>query len=234
MPPGTPNVRLALLGILTLSLAVRLWGIGDRLPDPSLGVRAFDDGVVEETDRVTMGMAWSMWEGGTKPLDLNPHTGGWPALSAYFTLGVQVLCRGWFAATHPGAGAVAFARWAEAHWDSLFLVGRCAGALVGVTTVALTFALGSALVAPAAGIIAALLLAMNPLHILTSQHVGDPNLLALFFVLVAGLSIVRVARGGGLRDSIAAGAASRAGGGEQVRAGRVGACPRDGPRERGG
>ncbi|HYR69240.1 MAG TPA: hypothetical protein VER77_05110, partial [Candidatus Dormibacteraeota bacterium] len=100
--------------------------------------------MVEETDRATMGIAWSMWQGGTRPIDFNPHTGGWPGLSVYLALGIQLLSGAWFAATHPGAGAAAFARYAEAHWDSLFLAARCAGVLVGVATVALTFQLGLA------------------------------------------------------------------------------------------
>ncbi len=197
--------RPGLLLLLSVSLVVRLWGITDRLPNPSLGIRVFDDSVVEETDRVTMGMAWSMWQGGTGPIDLNPHTGGWPALSAYLTLGVQMSCGAWFAVTHLGAGAAAFARYAEAHWDSLFLAARCVGVLVGVLSVALTFGLGSALLGEGAGLAAGLLLALNPLHIQTSQHVGDPNLLALLFVLIAARAIVRLAESGALRDSVTAG-----------------------------
>jgi hypothetical protein len=206
-PNASPFPRLALLAVLAVALLVRLWGIADRLPNPSVGISAFDDSVVEETDRVTMGMAWRMWQGGMGPVDLNPHTGGWPGLSAYLALGVQLLCRAWFAATHPGAGAAAFAGYAQAHWDSLFLVGRWIGALVGVATVALTFQLGSALLGAGAGLAAAFLLALNPLHIQTSQHVADPNLLALLFVLVAALSIVRLTKRAALRDSVMAGAA---------------------------
>lgn len=200
-------VRPGVFAVLAVALLIRVWGITDRLPDPSLGIRVFDDSVVEETDRVTMGLAWNMWQGGTHSIDLNPHTGGWPALSAYLALGGQLLCRAWFAGTHPGAGAVAFARYAEAHWDSIFLVGRWIGVLVGVATVALTFALGSSLLGAGAGLAAGLLLALNPLHIQTSQHVSDPNLLALLFVLIAALAIVRLVDRGALRDSVAAGAA---------------------------
>src|SRR2546427_5535585 len=196
-----------LLVVLALALLIRLWGINDRLPNPALGIRVFDDSVVEETDRVTMGLAWSMWQGGTKPIDLNPHTGGWPGLSAYLTLGVQMLYRAWFTVSHPGAGAAAFAQYTEDHWDSLFLAARCVGALIGAATVALTLELGAALLGPGAGFASALLLALNPLHIQTSQHVSDPNLLALLFVLVAARSILRLAEGGGLRDSVTAGAA---------------------------
>ena len=196
----------ALLAVVAVALLVRLWGVTDRLPDPSIGVRVFDDSVVEETDRVTMGLAWNMWQGGTRPVDLNPHTGGWPGLSAYLTLGAQLLCRAWFAVTNPGADAAAFARYAEAHWDSIFLAGRCLGVLLGVATVVLTFGLGSALLGSTAGLAAALLLALNPLHIQTSQHVSDPNLLALFFVLVATRAIVRLAERITISDSIVAGA----------------------------
>ncbi|HEY6148066.1 MAG TPA: glycosyltransferase family 39 protein, partial [Thermoanaerobaculia bacterium] len=56
------------------------------------------------------------------------------------------------------------------------------------------------------GLLAGLLLALNPLHVMTSQHIADPNLLALVFVLLASLAMVRVAERGETRDSIIAGA----------------------------
>lgn len=198
---------LAVLAILAGALVIRLWGIADRLPDPSLGIRVFDDSVVEETDRVTMGMAWGMWRGGTQPFDPNPHTAGWPALSAYLTLATQVAFRAWHAVAHPGAGSLAFAGYVEAHWDQFFLWGRVISALLGVATVALTFLLGSSLLNRSAGLGAAILIGLNPLHIATSQHVSDPNLLALLFVLVAACGILGVVKSGSLRDSAIAGAA---------------------------
>src|SRR5437870_13798168 len=80
-----------LLVVLALALLIRLWGINDRLPNPALGIRVFDDSVVEETDCVTMGLAWSMWQGGTKPSELNPPSAGWPGFSSSVTLVGQVL-----------------------------------------------------------------------------------------------------------------------------------------------
>ena len=41
-----------LLALLGLSLAIRLWGITDRLPDASLRINVLDDSVIEETDRM--------------------------------------------------------------------------------------------------------------------------------------------------------------------------------------
>jgi tetratricopeptide (TPR) repeat protein len=194
------------LAIVFLSLALRLWGVGDHLPDPTLGINVLDDTAVEETDRTTSGRAWAMWEGGTKPLDLNPHTAGWPALSFYAALGLQYGYKLVFLAGHPDAGAAAYSEHVHVASNRMFLFARITSALVGVASVYLTFLAGAALWGRAAGLLAAVLLAMNPLHILTSQHIADPNLLALFFVLVATLAMIRVSRGGSTADSIVAGA----------------------------
>src|SRR3982751_5476256 len=82
-PPRKPRrgVKLdpLLLTILAVTLAVRLWGIADRLPDPTLGVNPMvGNTAVDEGDRRAMNFAWGMWRGGAAPLDLNPRTGDWP------------------------------------------------------------------------------------------------------------------------------------------------------------
>ena len=192
--------------LLALALAIRLWGIGDRLPDPTLGINVLDDSAVEETDRTTMGRAWQMWMGGTKDLDLNPHTGGWPGLSFYVGLGIQVSYKAYYTATHPGTTPAAFAAQVNTGSNWMFLYGRVLSALIGVWTVFLAFRLGSRLGGRVAGLGTGLLVAMNPLHVMTSQHIADPNLLALLFVLFAALAMTSVAERGKTRDSIIAGA----------------------------
>ena len=192
--------------LLALALAVRLWGIGDRLPDPTLGINVLDDSAVEETDRTTMGRAWQMWGGGNKALDLNPHTGGWPGLSFYLGLGIQMTYKAHYVATHPGTTAEQFSEHISEGSNRMFLYGRVLGALIGVVTVFLAFLLAARLGGRTAGLGTGLLVALNPLHVMTSQHIADPNLLALLFVLLAALAMTRVAEHGKLRDSIAAGA----------------------------
>jgi len=196
-----------LLGIVALALALRLWGIHDRLPDASLGVHVLDDSAVEETDRTTVGRAWAMWRGGAQAFDPNPHTGGWPALSFYFTLALQFLFK-LYASLSSGASSAAQlqAHIVGTESASFFLFARIVGALIGTLTVFLTYRLGSASLGRGVGFLAALLLATNPLHALTSQHVSDPNLLALLFVLLAAGALLRVAAQPTLRDSILAGA----------------------------
>ena len=123
---AAPRARLdpLALGPSALALAIRIWGIGDRLPDPTLGINVLDDSAVEETDRTTMGRAWQMWNGGTKPLDLNPHTGGWPGLSFYVGLGIQMTYKAYFVARTPGATAAQFIDHVSKGSNQMFLYGR--------------------------------------------------------------------------------------------------------------
>ncbi len=196
-----------LLALLGLSLAVRLWGIGNRLPDASLRINVLDDTVVEETDRTTMGRAWALWRGGTQAFDPNPHTGGWPALSFYLTLGLQYLYKLYFSFTSGGTTAADFQQHVASRGAApLFLFARIVGALIGTLTVYLTYRVGARVAGRAVGFLAGLLLAANTLHIFTSQHVSDPNLLALLFVLLGAPPLLRVVEGGSTRDMVAAGA----------------------------
>ena len=205
--PGPVRPDWVLLALLGLSLAIRLWGIHDRLPDHSLGINVLDDSVVEETDRTTMGRAWLMWRGGTKATDLNPHTGGWPSLSFYLTLGLQHLYKVYYSFTSADAGAASFQRHvAGAGASPMFLFARVVDALIGTLTVFLTYRIGALTLGRAVGLMAGLFVATNTLHVLTSQHVSDPNLLALLFVLLATPPLIRVVEGGTARDSILAGA----------------------------
>jgi len=197
-----PSIDRALLFILIASALLRLWGIGDRLPDASLGINVIDDTAIEETDRTTIMRSWAMWRGGLQDFDLNPHTGGWPALSFYVTLGVQIVYKSWYGFVNSGATAVEFAEHVQRDSAALFLLARLVNAAIGVLSVLLTWRLALPLAGRTGAILAALFLAANPLHILTSQHISDPNLLGLVFVALAAAAMARVAEGGGIRDSV--------------------------------
>jgi len=196
-----------LLALLGLTLAIRLWGIHDRLPDASLHINVLDDSVIEETDRTTIGRAWTLWRCGTRPFDPNPHTGGWPALSFYLTLAIEYVYKLYFSFASGGASAAEFQKHVAGEGAApMFLLARIVGALIGTITVYLTYRIGSRIGGRTVGLLAGLLVATNTLHVLTSQHVSDPNLLALLFVLLATLPLLRVVGGGTWRDSVEAGA----------------------------
>jgi tetratricopeptide (TPR) repeat protein len=196
-----------LLLLLGFTLAIRLWGIHDRLPDGTLGINVLDDSAIEETDRTTMGRAWSLWRGGTKPFDPNPHTGGWPALSFYLTLGLQYVFKLYVAWSRGGISADVFQNYVATQGAApMFLFARIVGALIGVLTVYLTYRIAAKWLGRTVGLLAGLFLAANTLHVFISQHVSDPNLLALLFVLLATPPLLRLVEGGTLRDSVTAGA----------------------------
>jgi len=199
------SIDRALLAILVLSTLLRLWGISDRLPDASLGINVIDDTAIEETDRTTIMRSWAMWQGGMRSFDLNPHTGGWPALSFYLTLGIQILYKAWYGFLHAGVTTADFAQHVQRDSAGLFLLARIVNAMIGILSVALTWRLALPIAGRTGAILAAAFLATNPLHILTSQHISDPNLLALVFVALATAAMAKVAEGGGTRHSVLAG-----------------------------
>jgi hypothetical protein len=199
------RTRIGLTFCLGLALALRLWGVADRLPDPTLGINVIDDSVVEEADRTTMARAWAMWGGGALPLNLDPQTAGWPGLSFYVALVAQVAYRGYWQLFEGGGGTEQFVRHAAAHPDRLILFARLFGVTLGVLTVWVTYRVGRSLLTPGVGLIAALLLAVNPLHVLTSQHTSDPNLLATLFALLATVPLCTIGSNGRLAPSILAG-----------------------------
>jgi tetratricopeptide (TPR) repeat protein len=184
-----------LIGLMALALAVRLWGIADRLPDPTLGLNPIiGDTSVDEGDRRAMLYAWEMWQGGTQPLNLNPRTGDWPGLPFYVTLGLQLVYRAYDSVAHGNSTTGEFARHVTINPAGMFLFARFFNVLIGVLTIFLTYRLGSRLGGRRVGLISALLLAFTPFHILISQRVSDPNLLALLFVLLASIALVGESR----------------------------------------
>ena len=205
MTKPSPGRDWLLVAVLGLALALRVWGVRDRLPDPTLGIKLIDDSAVEETDRTTMGRAWTMWGGGTHHLDLNPHTAGWPAFALYLTLGIQALYAAGYALTSGNGDILALARDSPASMPGLFLFGRLFGVAIGVASVYLAFGLAARISSRFVAQATAFLLAVNTLHTLTSQHVSDPNLLALLFTLLAAQSLIDICERRRLRDSIKAG-----------------------------
>ena len=192
--------RVLISAILLLALAVRIWGLDDRLPDASLGIAPIDDSVVEESDRTEMYRAWAMWEGGAKPLSLDPGTVGWPSLSFYLTLAIQMAYRVAWSMMHRGADTAAFVEHFATDPGSLFLAARAVGVLVGVWSIFLLYRVGRAATNKSTAVVAALFLALNPLHVELSQHVSDPNLLASALTLLLAPPLIRVSSDPGIRS----------------------------------
>jgi hypothetical protein len=104
---------------------------------------------------------------------------------------------GWF----PSVQSFADAIYHDPTW--VMLPGRVAMALFGAGCVWLTYSLAAALFDRRVGLAAAAFLALNPVHIHYSQLIRT-DIMATFFMLLAMLSAVRIARDGRWRDHVLA------------------------------
>jgi 4-amino-4-deoxy-L-arabinose transferase-like glycosyltransferase len=103
------------------------------------------------------------------------------------------------------ADTAAFAHAAFENPAMLFVPARLAMALIGVGVVGLTYLVGRRLAGTATGLIAALLLAINALHIAWSQVIRT-DIHASLFMLACVLFSIRAGTDGRLKDYLLAGA----------------------------
>lgn len=146
----------AAVGLVTAAgLALRLWNLGAGLPD-----------LPQPDEPTIVGLAVSFRHG-----DLNPHFFGYPTLWPY---AIFAAFGGFFLV---GKVLGVFASVAEFQTryvvdpSPFFLLGRFLSAALGTATIPITYRLGADLLAsPRAGLLAAVLLAIAPLHVEYSHY----------------------------------------------------------------
>jgi 4-amino-4-deoxy-L-arabinose transferase-like glycosyltransferase len=174
-----------LLAVLALALVLRLDGIGWGLPYSF--VNADESTVVPKAFNVARG-------------HLNPQFFFYPSLYFYLLGGLYVLATPLL--------------WLLQHGNPLsmgsyvvdpgpyFLLGRLLSAAFGTASVYLAYRLGRAAYGRAAGLVAALFLAVTPLHVVYS-HMAVTDVTATAFSLLALLLLLQAARGRGRRWLVA-------------------------------
>ena len=181
---------LALAAILAAGLALRLINLGFGLPN-----------LYDPDEPIFMITALKLLKDGT----LNPGWFGHPGSTTIYLLAiidvvtvVVGLATGRFANVHQFAAA------AYADPALLFIPSRLAMAVIAVGCVWLTYRVGRILFGEATGLVAAALLAVNPLHIAWSQVVRT-DIHASLFMLASLLFATRIAKVGRPRDYLFAG-----------------------------
>ncbi len=187
---GAPGRRL-LAGVAVVALALRMWHLGWGLPD-----------LYEEA--TPLFRAWGFWHWGGQGLDLNPHFFNYPALSflVQFVLQVAHYGAGFALGVYPDAGAFQ-AAWAS-ELSRFVLIGRLPGVFCDAATAVISGLLAGRLVSRRAGLVAAIMVAVNPLHIRLSQMIAVDSMLA-FFCSAAILIMLDVAQSGGMKRALSAG-----------------------------
>jgi len=176
-----PRPDLFLVGILLLGLALRVWGLGWGLPSATHYFSYHpDESVVLET---ATGM--NVFNG-----HLLPHFYNYGSLQLYLVCFANTL-----AALFGGLEIVPknFAVWYP-QWAKMYLIGRWLTVGMGVGTVWAVFAIGKRLWGRRAGLLAALTLAIMPLHAQHS-HFLTVDVPATFWAMLSLLWAVRLATG---------------------------------------
>lgn len=180
---------LVLPGLLAVALSLRLYSIAFGLP------------ALNDPDELTFELgALKMLRGAT----LNPGWFGHPATTTMYVLAVLTVAVfavghlfGRFASVQDFAEAI----YADPSW--VMLPGRVAMALFAVSAVYLTYRLARELFGPQAGLAAAALLAVSPVHVTWSQIIRS-DVMGSFFMLLCMLAALRIARQGRWRDYVLA------------------------------
>ena len=181
---------LLVAAILVLALLLRLNNIGFGLPS-----------LYDPDEPLFMVKAAGLLADHT----MNPHWFGHPGTTTiYLTALVEAMVFAGGAITGRYASLADFVNSAYADPTIVFLSARIAMAILGTACVGLTYLLGKRLYGSSVGLLAALLLALNSLHIAWSQVVRT-DVQASVFMLAALLFACRLADTGQTKHAIWAG-----------------------------
>jgi tetratricopeptide (TPR) repeat protein len=189
LSPWRRNMVLTL--ILIAGAYVRLRGLGWGLPE-----------VFEEA--TPWRQALEMWGGASGHLDFNPHFFNYPAFSFYIQWAGQALVYIAGRLTGDFSSVQDMLAYARSDPGRFILVGRLITSLFGVASIYLIYRVASEVFSRPAGLVAALFLAFNFSHIRRGQFIAT-DVPLVFFILLAFIPILMVARDGGRRHYIWAG-----------------------------
>ena len=204
LKPHTKNLlkngRWLLVGIVLLTIFLRVWGLAFGLPyiyhpDESVGVT----------------IAQNMFKTG----DLNPHFFHWPSLFFY----INAIAYGPYYLVGKLAGVFAnpidipgprlnvmASGWTP--MPTTYLLGRSVTAIFGIAAVMIVFQIGQHLTNDRRiGLLAALWTAISPTNVSNSRFIA-PDTLTVFFVLLSFWGSVQVLRQGKTRHYLIAGIAA--------------------------
>jgi len=166
-------------GLLLLAAALRFYGIGWGLPD-----------VYEEA--TPLRRAWGMWGWGPDSgFDLNPHFFNYPSLAIYVQFGGQCILLVFMKVLGAIDSTLDFRTLYITRPIAFFVVGRSITALFGIGTVWFMYLIGRRIGGRAVAIPAALLLAVNTVHIANSQLVSVDVPLT-FFIMAFLWAVLRL------------------------------------------
>lgn len=184
--------RYALVGVLILGIVARTAGIGFGLPNTE----------ARPDETVSVSVAVHMAKSG-----LHPHSFLYPNLFPHLLLFCYGVCFILGYVSGQFASLEAFKALYYTDPSAFYLIARVVSAACGVLTVCFVYLLGKRLYGTSVGLLAALFLALCPIHV-RSSHFGNVDVPMVCLMALAALFILDVYRRGGLRDYLLSGAVS--------------------------
>jgi len=182
----TPSYEKKVLFLVVVIAAVlRVWDIGWSLPE-----------VYEEA--TPLAESWEFWNWGGSGLDFNPHFFIYPALPFYLHFLLQVFhyAIGHLIGGYPDLHA--FQKAFEADPTFFFLIGRLLTTTFDIGIIVTVFLLAKQYANGTVGVLASLLVSINPLHIEEAQ-INNVDTVLTFFVVLSLLFICRVYETAGVK-----------------------------------
>ena len=176
--------------VITVGLAVRLWGINFGLPH-----------VLARPDELLILSAVIKMHDGQP----NPGFFDYPGLYMYLVAGLYAVYYGWGRIVGGPVDPAAFVKNFYDHWEPYFLIPRVAGAVLGAATIGLVYGIGRTVLSRNAALLASLFMSLAFLHVRDS-HFATTDVPMTFFVMAAMLATVYVQKGRSRRDAWLAGA----------------------------
>ena len=190
---GKPKVKgffsehIILFLLLSLGLFLRVWNIGWGLPE-----------IYEEATPLVK--AWKMWNWGVAGMEFNPHFFNYPALTFYLHLALQGIN---YLVGHL-LGIYASIDTFAASLSTIVIPARLMTSLFDIGTVITVYLLALEAANRRVALVAAALVAINPLLVAQAHYITVDTPLT-FFVTLSLLFIFRVAREGDRRSYLLAG-----------------------------
>jgi len=174
-PPHPPDSRTGtwnffFLVILVSGVGLRLWHMNWGLPH-----------LYEEAMPVKI--SWKIWTSGAGSFDFNPHFFVYPAFTIYLQLALHAIqfAVGYIVGSYPNLAAFNDAYNRDP--STLILIARSVSVLFDACTIVVVYLLALSCADRRTAILAALLVAINPLHIREAQLINVDTPLTLFSVL---------------------------------------------------
>jgi tetratricopeptide (TPR) repeat protein len=168
----------SLLLILLAGIILRLWQINWGLPE-----------LWEEATPLTI--SWKFWNWGKPGFDFNPHFFNYPALTFY----IQFIAQGIYYIAGNLIGIYPNLASFGTSPVPLIITARFIDVLFDFLTIIVVYKIGQEVWNKRVGIIAALLLAVNPLHV-TLAHLIQVDTILTFFCALSVLYIMRIYNSG--------------------------------------